>query len=178
MNALEGMDIIMNKCSNGINILDDLQQIYSLLFVILNKLQADFDSKLEGVTSRQLMLMIAIAHLNSNEASIINIAKILGTSKQNVTRLVASMIKNGFLNSNPSTSDKRSVNISITEAGMDMLEKNHLKANHYLQDIFHNFQYDEIHLLRKMLEKLVDYNNLHDEHFEKQIEMKFIKDKS
>ncbi len=166
----------MNKCKDEIHVLDDMQQIYSLLFVILSKLQADFDSKLEGLTSRQLMLMIAITHLNPHEASIINISNILGTSKQNVNRLVTSMSNNGFLKSNPSTSDKRSVNIAITKAGMELIQKNHIKANQYLHEIFHNFNCDEIKTLRKMLEKLVDYNSSHDEHFEKQIEMQFVKD--
>jgi DNA-binding MarR family transcriptional regulator len=167
----------MNKHNNEINNLDDMQQIYSLLFIILSKLQADFDSKLEGLTSRQLMLMIAIAHLNPNEASIINISKILGTSKQNVNRLVASMINNGFLKSNPNTSDKRSVNIGITETGMELIQKNTLKANQYLQYIFHDFDCDEIKILRKMLERLADYDGSHDEHFEKQIEIKFSNEK-
>lgn len=167
----------MNKHNNEINNLDNMQQIYSLLFIILSKLQADFDSKLEGLTSRQLMLMIAIAHLNPNEASINNISKILGTSKQNVNRLVTTMINYGFLKSNPSTSDKRSVNIGITETGMDLIQKNNLKANQYLQDIFHDFNCDEIKILRKMLERLADYDGTHDKHFENQIEIKFSNEK-
>lgn len=162
----------MNKLDHEIKNLDDMQQVYSLLFIILNKLQADFDSKLEGLTSRQLMLMIAIAHLNPNEASIINISKILGTSKQNVNRLVASMIDNGFLESNPNTSDKRSVNIGITKTGMELIQNNNKKANQYLQDIFQNFNSNEIKILRKMLERLADYDGSHDKHFEKQIELK------
>jgi len=161
--------------NDEINILDDMQQIYSLLFVILNKLQADFDSKLEGLTSRQLMLMIAIAHLDPNNASITNISIILGTSKQNINHLVTSMIKSGFLKSSPSASDKRSVSISLTDTGMKLIQNNHLIAEQNLYGIFHDFNFDEIKLLRKMLEKLIAYDRSHDEHFEKQIEISFNK---
>jgi DNA-binding MarR family transcriptional regulator len=95
-----------------LEILDNMHQACSLLFVAHNKIQVEADSHLENLTLRQLMLLIAIAHLKPKDATIVGIAAVLGTSKQNVNRLVSHMVKAGYLSSRPSQTDQRSVNIS------------------------------------------------------------------
>lgn len=154
-----------------LEILNDMHQAYSLLFIALNRIQVEADSHLENLTLRQLMLLIAIAHLDSQEATIVNIASNLGTSKQNVNRLVSCMIKVGYLSSKPSQTDKRSVNISITDKGLAVMQKNTINSNQYFLDLFHNFTKAEIKTFRKTLEKLAGYDHTDQKYFEKQVEI-------
>lgn len=140
-------------------VLDDMHQIYSLLHIALNRIQAQADSCLENITSRQLMLLMAIMHLKHEEATIVNIAGILGTSKQNVTRLVSSMIRSGYLASKPGEKDKRSVNISITKSGMEVMQQTTIHSNVYFLHLFQDFSREELKILRAMLEKLNKYDS-------------------
>lgn len=168
------MDI--NYYKKELDILDDMHQAYSLLFIALNKIQVEADSHLENLTLRQLMLLIAIAHLEPQEATIVNIASTLGTSKQNVNRLVSYMVKVGYLSSEPSQTDKRSVNISITEEGLSVMKKNTIKSNWYFLNLFKDFTKEEIAMLRTTLERLVDIDHTSQKHFEKPVGIDIGKD--
>lgn len=160
-----------NHYKEEFEILGDMHQAFSLLFIALNKIQVEADSQLENLTLRQLMLLIAIAHLEPSEATIVNIANTLGTSKQNVNRLVSNMVNVGYLYSKPSETDKRSVNISITEKGLLVMQKNAINSNRYFLNLFKSFTKNEIAAFRKALEKLADYDHTEQKHFEEQVEI-------
>lgn len=70
-----------------------MQQSYATLFSTLNKIQSRGDDYYESLTSRQFMTMVAILHLPEEETTFNNIAKKLGTSKQNINRLVSGIEK-------------------------------------------------------------------------------------
>lgn len=152
-------------------ILNDMHQAYSLLFIAINKIQAEADSRLEGLTLRQLMLLIAIAHLDPENTTIVNIANILGTSKQNVNRLVNHMVKQCYLARTPSQIDRRNVNISITDAGLSLMQKNTVSSNKYFIELFKNFSKAEIKDLRRSLEKLANYDCKDQKHFENKVKI-------
>lgn len=161
---------------NELEILNDMHQAYSLLFIALNRIQAEADSRLENLTLRQLMLLIAIAHLDPQEATIVNIANSLGTSKQNVTRLVNSMVEAGYLSRKPGQTDKRNVNIIITDQGLSVMQKNTIRSNEYFLDLFQTFSKTEIKSFRKTLEKLAGYKEADQRYFEKQAQIDIGKD--
>ena len=166
----------IDNYKNELEILDDMHQAYSFLFIALNKIQAEADSGLEDLTLRQLMLLIAIAHLDPQEATIVNIASTLGTSKQNVNRLVNHMVKAEYLSSKPSQTDKRNVNISITDKGLSVMQKNTFNSNKYFLNLFNNFTRTELKSFRKSLEKLSGYDHTTQKHFEKQVKIDIGKD--
>lgn len=142
------------KYKEELLLLDDMHEIYSMLHSISNRIQTEVDAGLKGITSRQLMLLVALRHLDENEATIVNIAALLGSSKQNVTRLVSGMIKSGYLTSSQGESDKRCVNISITEKGLSVMNENTVKSNMYFLSLFKGYSKDELKLLRSLLTKL------------------------
>lgn len=77
-----------------------MQQAYATLFSVLNKIQIRGDEYFEELTSRQFMTIVAILHLPEDETTINNIAKKLGTSKQNVNRLINSIEKKDMCSQN------------------------------------------------------------------------------
>ena len=159
----------MENYKEELDVLNDMHQSYSLLFIALNKIQAEADSRLEDLTLRQLMLLIAITHLNPQETTIVNIARTLGTSKQNVNRLVNYMVKTGYLSRKYGQIDKRNVNIEITNKGLSVMQKNTINSNKYFLELFKNFSKKEIKALHQTLKKLADNDYQNQNPFEKQV---------
>lgn len=94
-----------------------IQQVYGTLFSLINKLQISGDQYLGSLTSRQFMTITALLHLPEDEATINNIARKLGTSKQNANRMIASIEKQGYITTFPSEKDKRAINVRLTSTG-------------------------------------------------------------
>lgn len=143
-----------------------MQQAYATLFLTLNKIQSSGDEYFEGLTSRQFMTMVAILHLPEDETSINNIAKKLGTSKQNVNRLISSIEKSGYLFTKPSKRDRRAINVKITEAGKRVMEECGEKAVYFMADIFKEFTTEELETLWNLLKKLYRFDGIEQDGFE------------
>jgi DNA-binding MarR family transcriptional regulator len=143
-----------------------MQQVYATLFSLTNKLQIRVDERLEGLTSRQLMTMIAIIHLPEDKTTLNNIARKLGTSKQNVKQLVANMENKGYVVTLPSEHDGRSYNIRITEPGKQSLLKNGEIGNNMFLDTFKDFSTEELETLWSLLKKLYRFYGEEQDGFE------------
>jgi DNA-binding MarR family transcriptional regulator len=135
-----------------------MQQVYATLFSLTNKLQIRGDERLEGLSSRQLMTMIAIIHLPGDETTLNNIARKLGTSKQNVKQLVANLENKGYVVTLPSENDRRSYNIRITEPGKQSLLKNGEIGNNMFLDMVKEFSTEELETLGGLLKKLYRFD--------------------
>ncbi|HMK47775.1 MAG TPA: MarR family transcriptional regulator [Methanocella sp.] len=153
-----------------------MQQVYATLFSLSNKLQAKGDEHLgggrsrhlEGLTTRQLMMMISIMHLPEGEASLNNIARMLGTSKQNVKQLVSILEKHGYVVVLPSRLDRRSSNVRITEAGKQITLKCGTMGNAFLEKISESFTEEELETLWSLLRKLYRFDGEEQADFEEE----------
>jgi DNA-binding MarR family transcriptional regulator len=135
-----------------------MQQAYSTLFSLTNKVQIAGDKYFEGLTSRQYMTMIAAAHLEEDERTLNNIARKLGTTKQSVKQLINIIEEKGYIITEPSTKDKRAVNIKFTEAGIQEMLKCGELGIYLLADFFKDFSSSEIETLWVLLKKLYRFD--------------------
>jgi DNA-binding MarR family transcriptional regulator len=143
-----------------------MQQTYATLFSLANKLQVKGDQYLKHLTSRQLMTMIAIGHLPEDEASLNNIARKLGTTKQSVKQLVTLIENKGYVVTVPSQRDKRAVNVVITETGNQSLVEDYMLGLKFFNDLFHDFSQDELEILWSLLKKLYRFDGEEQDGFE------------
>ncbi|WP_446899640.1 MarR family winged helix-turn-helix transcriptional regulator [Clostridium sp. LBM24168] len=158
--------------SKEIYLLHIMQQAYSSLLSVSNKLQIAGDQYFEPLTSRQYMTMLSVLHLHKDETTLINIAKKLGTTKQNITQLVKSLEKKDFVSIIPSKKDKRSVNVCVTDLGMDVMIKCGKDGTiDFMADIFKNFTKEEIETLRKLLVKLYSFDGVEMDGFEENVQI-------
>ncbi|MBW6410871.1 MarR family winged helix-turn-helix transcriptional regulator [Clostridium weizhouense] len=149
-----------------------MQQAFSSLYSVSNKLQIVGDQYCEPLTSRQYMAMLAVLHLPKDETTLINIAKKLGTTKQNVTQLVKNLEKKGFISIIPSKKDKRSVNVCVTDMGTDMVVKCGRDGTiNFMADIFKDFTKEEIETLWKLLLKLYRFDGVEMDGFEENVQI-------
>jgi len=145
-----------------------MQQTYATLFSLANKVQISGDKYLENLTSRQYMVMLAIGHLPEDETTLNNIAKKLGTTKQNVKQMVTVMERKGYISIVPSQRDKRSVNISITEEGKQTLLIVAEKGVYFLAELFKDFSTEEMDIMWSLLKKLYRFDGEEQDGFEEE----------
>ncbi|WP_045905950.1 MarR family winged helix-turn-helix transcriptional regulator [Clostridium botulinum] len=149
-----------------------MQQAFCSLYSVSNKLQIAGDQYCEPLTSRQYMTMLAVLHLPKDETTLINIAKKLGTTKQNVTQLIKSLENKGFISVIPSKKDKRSVNVCVTDVGMDIMVKCGREGTiNFMADIFKDFTEEEIETLWKLLIKLYGFDGVEMDGFEENVQI-------
>lgn len=149
-----------------------MQQAFSSLYSVSNKLQIVGDQYCGPLTSRQYMTMLAVLHLHKDETTLINIAKKLGTTKQNVAQLIKSLENKGFVSITPSKKDKRSVNVCVTDIGMDsMIKCGRDGTINFMADIFKNFTKEEIETLWKLLIKLYRFDGVEMDGFEENVQI-------
>ncbi len=146
------------------------QQTYATLFSLANKIQVKGDQRLEYFTGRQMMAMIAILHLPEGEASLNNIARKLGTTKQSVKQLITLIEKNGYVATVPSQRDKRAVNVVITPAAKQALLVDNEAGLLFFEDLFHEFSQAELETLWTLLKKLYRFDGEEQDGFEEEAE--------
>lgn len=145
------------------------QQTYATLFSVSNKLQVLGDKHIGVITSRQLMAMIAIAHLPPEGASLNGIAKKLATTKQNTRQLINALVKKGFVLQEPSRIDKRACNIVFTENGKRALIDSANRGMVFFAEVFKDFPDDELEQLWGYLKKLYCFDGEEQDDFEAEV---------
>ncbi|CAM4124965.1 MULTISPECIES: MarR family winged helix-turn-helix transcriptional regulator [Bacillus cereus group] len=160
------MDFSKENFSKEIRDLFFMQQSYATLFSVLNKIQIRGDEYFESLTSRQFMTIVAILHLPEDETTLNNIAKKLGTSKQNVNRLVNSIEKKGYLITQPSKRDRRAINVKITKSGMRAMEECGEKSMYFMAEIFKEFTTEDLETLWSLLKKIYRFDGEEQDGFE------------
>ena len=142
------------------------QQTYATLFSVSNKLQICMDKDMGLMTSRQVMALVAVIHLPKGEASLINIAKKMGTTKQNVRQLVSAMEKKGYVSVAPSLTDKRAYSVEMTEEGQRVFADCYMRGLAFFETLFHDFSVDELDVFWAMLKKLYRFDGKEQDGFE------------
>jgi len=153
-------------------LLNLMQQTYATLFSTTNKLQIKGDKYLDSLTSRQFMTMMAILHLPENETSVNNVAKKLGTSKQNANTLLASIERKGYITTYKSIRDKRAINVKITDSGKQVMMECNEKGLDFFKDIFARFTAEELETLWGLLKKLYKFDGEKLDGFEENVSEK------
>ncbi len=151
------------------NVLKDLflmQQVYATLFSVYNKLQTESDKHFVALSSRQYMTMLAIFHLPENETTINNIAKKLGSTKQNTKQLITALEKKGYIKLKPSDIDKRAINISVTPSGINEMLKSGEIGIMFLADVFNEFTGEELQTLWDLMKKIYRFDGKEQDGFE------------
>lgn len=135
-----------------------MQQILTTLFATTNKLQIQGDKHTGELTSRQLIAMLAIAHIKEGEASYNKIGEKLGTTKQNVKQIIMSLEKKKFVTVKASIIDKRAVDVRLTKLGKCVTKASGRSGNIFLEEVAASFSREELEMLWKLLKKLYVYD--------------------
>lgn len=159
--------------SQELKLLFLIQQTYASLYSLTNKLQIKGDKYFDLLTSRQFMTMMAILHLPEEKTTLNNIARKLGTSKQNIKTLIDSIAQKGYVATVPSIRDKRAINVRITDLGNRVMMEGNKRGLDFFADAFADFSIEELETLWKLLKKLYNFDGESLDGFEEDVSEKF-----
>jgi DNA-binding MarR family transcriptional regulator len=167
-----GVIAVNTEYSEYYNLLHIMDQTYASLISVSNKLQAMGDQICGDLTSRQFMTLLAVLHLPEEEATMINIANKLGSTKQNTARVIKSLERKKYISVQPSEKDKRAVNVRLTNLGTDAILKYGSSAKvDFMATVFKDFDKDEVEALWKLLIKLYRFDGEVMDGFEENIQI-------
>ncbi|NRY62365.1 MarR family winged helix-turn-helix transcriptional regulator [Clostridium beijerinckii] len=135
-----------------------IQQIFSTIFYLSNKIQVQGDKMDERITVRQWMVLLTISHLLEDNASYSKIADKMGCTKQNVKHIIDSLQKKNYVLLEKNEKDKRAINIKITKECREIMGEYYEKGNKFLKDMFNNFEEKELENLWDLLKKIANYD--------------------
>lgn len=145
-----------------------MQQIYATLFSLTNKIQGKGDHYMDHLTSRQFMVMMSVVHLSEEDATLNNIARKLGSTKQSVKQMVSILESKGYVRVVPSHKDKRAINVTITDSGKQALLADNEKGILFLEELFSEFSSEELEIIWRLLQKLYRFDGEKQDGFEEQ----------
>ena len=129
--------------------------IFSGVFVLENKLHTVLDRYLEGITSKQWLVLV-VASSFSTPPDLSKVGKALGCSRQNIKKLALALEKEGMVSLIESESDGRSLCIHLTVKGRIILQNSKNLENKVYNSLFKEFTQDDINSYYSLSKK---FNN-------------------
>lgn len=134
-----------------------MQQVYSSLISVSNRLQTTGDKYITPLTSRQYMTVLAMLHLPEDETTIVNISNKLGATKQNVTQLIGSLEKKDLVTIIPSKKTRGRF-VRLPNLGLETMVSGSNMILDFMAVIFRGFDEKELEILWKLLAKLYRFD--------------------
>ena len=136
------------------------QKIFGMIFILSNKLQILGDDITGDVTLKQWFLINGI-HNSNRELNYNELSDLMGTTRQNIAKMVSALKKKGMVEVKPSKTDSRSVNIHLTNKSKEYFNTKEEMGNYLLGNIFMGLDKEELQDLVNNLEKVMINTELH-----------------
>lgn len=133
--------------------------LFGGVFVLANKMQAVADKSMRGLSTKQWFLLRNLSDMcDENPPTITALAKETDTSRQNVSKMLAVLERQGYVDLQGSKSDHRSQRVSLTPQGAQKLRLVAQEAQPFFSELFECMSEEEINAganaVLKMIAKL------------------------
>jgi MarR family transcriptional regulator for hemolysin len=136
-------------------------------FILANKLQSVADKKSIGLSTKQWFLMRNLQDLSTESPPTITmLAKETDTSRQNVSKMLSTLQKQGYVILRDSEADRRSQTVEMTIKGKEMLEQMAGRSTSFFAELFNGISGEEIEAAAKVVIKLIENLKKMQEDFE------------
>lgn len=115
---------------------ENQQFVFGCIFLLSNKLQLLGDKITQEITLKQWFLLNMIQKMDNNSPNYMEIAKMIGTSRQNVSKMISVLEKKGMVKLQPSKTDQRTVHVALTQKCLDYFTSKENAGNKLLDMIF------------------------------------------
>jgi DNA-binding MarR family transcriptional regulator len=125
-------------------------------FVLANKLQLVADKTVDGISIKQWFLMRNLADMPTNPPpTISSLANETDTSRQNVTKILAVLERQGCVMLSNDSNDLRSRTVKLTNKGQKVLAKLAVNAQPFMKELFTGIQSKECDIAGKVMLKMI-----------------------
>lgn len=136
------------------------EYIIGAISLMSNKLTVFAGDVLEDLTYKQWFFLMLVSRMEE-EKNMNDIAEFVGTSRQNVKKMVTALERKGYIASQRAKSDKRATSIQLTDKAAQYLEKIDMPLGEEIKKLFKKFSDDEIeemvHCLQKLKQAIEEY---------------------
>lgn len=127
------------------------QATFAGVLLLANRMQTSYDATLGEVTLKQWLALAVIAKLPQPVPSTAEVARVLGTTHQNVRKLLAALADKGLLRLEPSPVDARARQVSLTPAAHAYFERADASGNRLLDELFAGINPSELRTCLRVL---------------------------
>lgn len=131
------------------------EYIIGYISLISNKIAQFGDLILPDITFRQWFLLMMISKMEQQEKSINSIAEFVGSTRQNVKRMLNPLAGKGYVMIEKSSSDTRALNVKLTQKAYQYFSENDEPVAIEIDKLFSAFSMEEINNLTSTLNKLL-----------------------
>lgn len=131
------------------------EYIIGCVSMLSNKITQFGDSILPDITFKQWFLLIMISKMELREKSVNSIAEVVGTTRQNVKKMLVPLENKGYVRIEKSNSDARALKVELTEKAYQYFTDNDASTAHETEKLFSAFSTEEIEGLACTLKKLL-----------------------
>lgn len=125
-------------------------------FVLANKLQVVADKMVQGLSTKQWFLLRNLSELPTNPPpTITTLAKETDTSRQNVSKMLEVLHRQGYVALQDSSEDHRSQSVILTELGRQILRQMEQEAAPFFTKLFTGISEEECVAAADVVLKLI-----------------------
>lgn len=134
--------------------------IFGGTFVLANKMQAVADKTIHGLSTKQWFLLRNLSDLPAfPPPTITTLARETDTSRQNVSKMLEVLQRQGYVSLRDSTEDHRSQAVEMTEAGARILRQVAQESDPFFAELFTGISEEDCEVSACVILKLIE--NLH-----------------
>ena len=126
--------------------------LFGGVFALANKLQFVGDKMVEGLSTKQWFLIRTIMDMpNDPPPTITQIAREMDTTRQNATKMLEVMARDGLVNIIGNDSDRRSRSVRLTETGLRYAIQVAENGQDFLKRVFEGIGQDALDAAAKVV---------------------------
>lgn len=137
------------------NITEKEDYIIGCISLLSNKITQFGDFILPDITFKQWFLLIMISKMELQEKNINSIAEFVGTTRQNVKKMLIPLESKGYVIIKRSRNDARALKVELTEKTYRYFSENDEPTARETNKLFSSFSVEEIDSLACALKKLL-----------------------
>ena len=132
------------------------EYIIGSISLLANKFAQFGDSIHEDITFKQWFLLLMISKMEEEEKSFNSIADFVGTTRQNVKKIVSQLEEKKFVRVKPSKKDARAVRVELTAKTQKYFEKNYKITSMKTDELFSRIDDEKLDELVLNLSRLME----------------------
>lgn len=125
-------------------------------FALANKLQVIADKRMTGLSTKQWFLLRNLSDFSSNAwPTMTELAKETDTSRQNVSKMLEVLKRQGYVELQNNVEDHRSQVVVLTESGCNILRQVAQEAQPFFDELFLDIPEEEYLVAAKVVIKMM-----------------------
>ncbi|MGG4346212.1 MarR family winged helix-turn-helix transcriptional regulator [Paenibacillus lautus] len=130
--------------------------VYGSIFTLSNRLQLLGDRRYKELSLKQAFVLWNISLYDDYSLNLKDIAQNVGTSSQNVKKIINILEKKGFVKVGKDETDRRSLRVALTAKGKEYYLERSKKEEQYMEELFTDFDDEMLMGLYQGLYKLME----------------------